>query len=400
MYNQLEGIRVVELASWVFMPAAGAVLADWGADVVKLEDRVSGDPLRGLTNSTTSTSGFNSTMAQLNRGKRSIGIDVGTPGGREVLYALLRRADVFMTSFRAPARRRLGIEVEDIRAINPKIIYARGTGQGSRGPDADKGGYDLASTWARSGMAYRLSEQGGAPPAMPGSVGDLTSGIAAAGAIAAALFRRERTGDPSTVEVSLYGMGMWIMSQSLTAAQFQEVAPVTPRDDVLNPLVNSYRTKDGRWLFLVLLQGDRFWADLCGRMNRGDLLLDRRFDTAEARQSNVKDCIRVLDEVFATRTLDEWRSALADFDGVWCPVLSPSEVTLDPQVEANGYFPPIESTENAPARLVASPMQFNDQAIGRLRPAPELGEHTELVLLELGYSWDDISTMKDVKVVL
>ena len=400
MYDILEGVRVVEVAGWVFVPSAGAVLADWGADVIKVEDPLTGDPYRGLSNAFATGDGFNPHTAQVNRGKRSVGVDISSPDGREILDALIRTADVFMTSFRAPARQHLRIEVDDVRAVNPDIIYARGSGQGSLGPDADKGGYDLASTWARSGMADRLQLPDGAPANMPGSIGDLTSGVAAAGAIAAALFRRERSGVAPTVEVSLYGMGIWIMCQSIVSSQFGEIPPMTFREDAWNPLVNCFRTEDDRWIYFVLMQADRFWADLCHRMKRADLITDARFVDDQQRHENSRECVRVLDEIFATRTLDEWSTALETFDGVWCPVQSPSEVPFDPQVVANGYFPAVDGDRDPSAHLVASPMQFNDRPIGTLQPEPEHGQDTELILLELGFTWDEIARLKEAHAII
>jgi crotonobetainyl-CoA:carnitine CoA-transferase CaiB-like acyl-CoA transferase len=402
VYDVFEGVRVVEVASWVFMPAAGAIFADWGADVIKVEDPETSDPMRGLSNAMSSSSGFDPNISLVNRGKRSMGINIGSPEGRELLYELIRTADVFMTSYRSSARKHLGIEVSDIRAVNPNIVYARGTGQGSLGPDAHKGGYDLASTWARSGIAHRLTSPGGPPPPMPASIGDLTSAVSLAGAIAAALFRRERTGIAPTVEVSLYGMGMWIMSQSITAAHLGMSSGMGNREESHNPLVNCYETKDGRWIYFVLMQADRFWADLCRRLDRPDLIDDPRFSKADQRGQNSLACVHVLDEIFGSRTLEEWSAALDSFDGVWCPVRSTLEVTQDPQVYANGYFPEVEiaTQDGSSPRLVASPMQFDDRQLGTLRPAPDHGADTESILLELGHSWEDIIRLKDGKAIL
>ena len=217
MYDILKGVRVVEVSSWLFVPTAGAVLADWGADVVKIEHPIMGDPIRGLTNAEASGALMNPNTELPNRGKRSVGVDVGTDRGKEILYTLVESADVFLTNFLPDARKRLAIDVEDIQARNPRIVYALGTGQGSLGPEAEDGGFDLASAWARGGAAFQMTPTGGEPPNQPGSFGDLSGGMNLAGAVAAALYRRERDGHAPVVEVSLYATGMWWMAQAITA---------------------------------------------------------------------------------------------------------------------------------------------------------------------------------------
>jgi len=266
----LKGIRVVEVAQWWFVPAAGAILADWGADVIKIEHPVSGDPQRGLVTSglIPSTGGVNFMIEQPNRGKRSIGIDLAHPRGRELLYRLVETADVFLTNFLPAARRRLQIEADDLRRINPKLIYVRGHGQGAEGPDREKGGYDAASFWCRGGICHALSSADAAAPVMQrAAFGDSTGGMGLAGGIAASLFHRERTGEAAVVDLSLLGTAMWIMAPDIIATKLiGGEFPQFDRTQAPNPIVNSYRTKDKRWLFLNMLQPDRFWPDLCRRL--------------------------------------------------------------------------------------------------------------------------------------
>lgn len=400
MYDILQGVRVVEVSSWLFLPAAGAVLADWGADVVKVEDPVTGDPQRGLASFLTTPSGFNPVTSMPNRGKRSVGIDIANVEGREILLDLVREADVFTTNFMPGSRERLGIDAESLRSVNPRLIYCLGTGQGSRGPDANNGGFDLASTWARAGIAARMTPDGGVPPMMPGSVGDLMGGITAAGAVAAALFARERDGRGRDVEVSLFAVGMWMMSQSITAAPFGLSLPLGDRTTPPNPIVNCYRTLDDRWIWLVMMQADRFWGPLCERLGRPDLVADERFVDMASRAANLGECIQELDATFAARDLGQWLEILEGFDGVWAPVRSVDEVVSDPQTLANGYFTEIIDDGDEVHRVVASPAQFDGQVLGPLNREPGHGEHTEAVLLELGLSWDRIAELKDRKAVL
>lgn len=394
----LAGIRVVEVAQWWFVPAAAGVLADWGADVLKVEHPVSGDPQRGLMTSglIPNTGGVNFMVEQPNRGKRSVGIDLNQAAGLEVLYRLVETADVFLTNFLPAARRRLKIELEDIRKINPRIIYVRGHGQGARGPDMEKGGYDAASFWCRGSICNALTAPDAATPTMQrAAFGDSIGGVALAGGIAAALFRRERTGEPSVVDLSLLGTAMWIMAPDIIATKLLGGAmPQFTRADAPNPIVNSYRTKDGRWLFLNMLQPDRFWPDLCRRLGRAELIDDERFKDGMSRFQNRSECVRLLDEIFASRTLDEWRSALADAEGVWAPMQTALELHDDPQAQANDYLLQVARGDGSSFTLVANPVQF-DETAPTLRPAPDLGQHTEEVLLSLGMSWEDLAAYKE-----
>ena len=394
----LAGVRIIEVAQWWFVPAAGAVLADWGADVLKIEHPVTGDPQRGLMTSglIPSTGGINFMVEQPNRGKRSVGIDLAHPKGLELLHRLVRTADVFLTNFLPAARRRLRIDLEDIRRVNPKIIYVRGHGHGVRGPDNEKGGYDAASFWCRGGIGQALT-----PPTAPAPImqraafGDSTGALAIAGGVAAALFRRERGGEPPVVDISLLGTAMWIMAPDIIATKLLGFdLPAMDRGHAPNPIVNSYRTKDGRWLFLNMLQPDRYWPDLCRRLGRPDLIEDARFADGKARFENREECVRQLDAVFAERTLVEWREVLADAEGVWAPMQTARELYEDAQAQANGYFAPIDRGDGTSFNLVANPVQFNEHS-PPLKPAPDHGQHTEEVLLEMGLSWEEIGGYKE-----
>jgi crotonobetainyl-CoA:carnitine CoA-transferase CaiB-like acyl-CoA transferase len=398
MDQVLAGVRIIEVAQWWFVPAAGAVLADWGADVVKVEHPVSGDPQRGLITSglVPSTGGVNFMIEQPNRGKRSVGIDLAHPGGLALLHRLVETADVFLTNFLPAARHRLRIDVEDIRRVNPEVIYVRGHGHGARGPDLEKGGYDAASFWCRGGIANALTPPGADAPVMQrAAFGDSAGAMTVAGGIAAALFHRERTGVASVVDVSLLGTAMWIMAPDIVASKLLGIdLPSGDRTQAPNPVVNSYRAKDGRWLFLNMLQADRFWADFCTHVERPDMIADPRFADGAARFQNRVECVRELDAVFARRTLAEWRERLATVEGVWAPMQSARELPDDPQVRANGYLADVDAGGGKVFTLVASPVQFDERS-PTLTPAPDLGQHTEEVLLELGITWEELAAYKE-----
>jgi crotonobetainyl-CoA:carnitine CoA-transferase CaiB-like acyl-CoA transferase len=404
----LRGIRVLEVAQWWFVPSAGAILGDWGADVIKIEHPETGDPQRGLvTSGLVPKGGFNFMWEQPNRGKKSVAIDIRKPGGRDLLYKLAETSDVFLTSFLPEARRKLEIDVEHIRRVNPRIVYARGTGQGVRGPDAERGGYDGASYWARGGIAMALTGAGSeGPPVMQRpAFGDSIGGLTVAAGIAGALFKRERTGEPSVVDISLLGAAMWnisadvTMAKALAAIGLDKGMPKMDRRMSPNPIVNAYRTGDGRWIMLIMLQSDRDWPDLCRHLDRQDLIDDPRFATSALRAENKGECVDELDRIFATRTLEEWKTALATTDGVWAPIQNPGELYVDPQVLANGYLPEVELGSGETCQLVASPVQFDEQA-PTLRHAPECGQDTETVLLDLGLAWDEIARHKESGAIL
>ena len=404
MKDVLAGIRVVEVAAWTFVPISGAVLAEWGADVIKIEDPAKGDPQRGLISSglMPGGSGVNFMFEVPNRGKRSVGLDLSTDGGRELLYRLVETADVFVTNHLPDVRTRLGIDVEHIRARKPDIIYVRGSGQGARGPEKNRGGFDAASYWARAGLAMAFKDPAAEWPVdQRPAFGDVLGGLTIAGGIAAALVRRGRTGQPSVVDVSLLGMGLWALAPDVTMAKLFEGAdlPKFDRDSIPNPLVGTYPTKDGRFVTLVLLQADRFWPDLCAHLERPDLRDDPRFKDAPARFQHRRECIQILREIFRTRTYEEWRERLQTLKGVWAPLQTPLEVHGDPQVAANGYLEAITASSGAEFVLPANPVQF-DETPPAVRRAPDHGEHTDEVLLELGLSYDEIIEHKAAGAVL
>jgi crotonobetainyl-CoA:carnitine CoA-transferase CaiB-like acyl-CoA transferase len=395
----MEGVRVIELAIYAFGPAAGAVLADWGADVVKVEHPQSGDPLRGLVayGVKPGEGGVNYLWEVLNRGKRSIGIDVATDDGRELLLSLCEGADVFITNFLGPARQRLGIDADAVMARNPRIIYGRATGHGPKGPDADKGGYDGVSFWARSGVSIAAMDSDNQYPVpLPGpAFGDIQSGAHLAGGIAAALFQRERTGKGAIVDVSLYGSGLWALQPTIAGAHAsgqERLAPLDRRHPA-NPLWNVYRTRDDRFLALSMLEGDRYWPAFCETVGRPELIADERFLTAEAREANNEACVEVLDELFSAHTLPEWKEILGRQEGPWSVTQTPRDAIDDPQAAANNFVQWVKYDNGATLPLVHAPAQIDGQP-AVLGAAPGHGTDTDEVLLQAGLTWDDLIRLK------
>ena len=402
MAGPLDGIRIIEVASWMFVPSGGSVLVDWGADVIKIEHPVTGDPQRGLITSGLvpfGAGGVNFMIEQPNRGKRSVGLDLSHPDGREALLRLVETADVFLTNFMPPVRRKLRIDTEDLRARNPNIIVARGSGAGPKGPEAEKGGYDGASFWARGGLGAVMPErEGGWPASQPSpAFGDVMGGLATAGAIAAALVQRERTGAASVVDVSLLSTAMWQISPLVVAAKlfgFGRLPGGGGRPMSGNPGVGTYRTADDRFISLILLQSDKHWVDFVDRLGVPDMAIDPRFADSAARAENAAECVARLDEAFGAHPLSHWREVLDTFEGVWSPFQTLDELYDDVQVQANGYLPTMTAGNGDEVALVASPAQFDEKPVEVTR-APEHGEHTELVLLEAGYDWDELTALKE-----
>lgn len=402
MVSVLNGVRVLEVAQFALAPSAAAILSDWGAEVVKVEHAEHGDFMRGLSGwgVPADVDGINFLWDTYNRGKRSVGVDLNLDAGRGVVLELARRADVFITNYLPSARAKLGIDVEDIRAANPDIVYGRGSAHGPKGSEADLGGFE-SIYWLRTGAASAATGAGGELVTIPApGFGDGQTGLAFAGGLAAALFHRERTGEALVVDVSLLSSGIWAMQAGLVGANLTGRDELVPADryEQANPVGIHYETGDRRFIKLVMLHSDRYWPGFCEAIGRKDLLDDPRFADAGARAANRRACVEELSAEFAKRPLSEWVEILGRQRGQWTVVQNVSELNDDRQALENGYLQDVDWGAGRTVKLAPAPVQFDEQS-ALLKRAPEFGEHTEEVLLELGYGWDEIGALKKIGAV-
>jgi crotonobetainyl-CoA:carnitine CoA-transferase CaiB-like acyl-CoA transferase len=403
MDGAFAGVRVVELAQFVFVPAAGALLADQGAEVIHIEPPGRGDPYRTLRIADGRiTKSANLSMEQNNRGKKSVAIDLKTAAGREVFLKLIETADVFLTSLRPKAIEALGFGVEALRARNPKLIYVRGNGVGFKGEEIDKAGYDASAFWARGGFAHVLNAPGAQRPLLPRpALGDHASAVAVAYGIAGALFKRANTGEPSVVDISLLASAMWILSADVvltqTAAPEQMVGAAR---EARMPLTRAYRTRDGRFIQLMFLDPERYWERLCRTVGRPELIDDARFATAAARVEHGGELIEELDAAFAARDWAEWRPIFEAWDAPWELVKTMHEVAADPQAAANGYLFDVEVADGTKIKLATGPVGFDGRAApAEPRRAPHLGEHTDEILGGIGLAGAELERLRAEAVI-
>ena len=383
MAGPVEGIKVVELGVWVAGPAAAGILADWGADVIKIEPPT-GDPGRMFGRMLGCDLGVNPPFEMDNRSKRSIVLDLTTEAGRDTAFELLSGADVFLTNVRPGALRRLGLDFESVSARNSRLVYGLITGYGESGPDADRAAYDVAAFWSRAGVAHLLTRPGDTPPFQRGGMGDHSAGMTLAAAVCAALLARERTGSGQLVTTSLYRQGAYIVSFDLNTYLLtgQQIA-IGQRESMGNPCMNNYTAGDRRRFWIVGLEADRHWPALCRAVGRPEWCDDPRFCNARARAANAVQLIAELDEIFATRPLDEWAQIFAgEPDFFWSPVNTLEDVVADEQFHAAGGIVDVPDEESSVA-MVATPADFHGTPWAPRWVAPQLGQHTDEVVGEL-----------------
>jgi crotonobetainyl-CoA:carnitine CoA-transferase CaiB-like acyl-CoA transferase len=406
--NILDGIKVIDVTAWAFVPSAAGVLAHWGADVVKVESPSAPDPMRrGNLEPGRSDAGFK----HYSRGKKSVAINLATPEGQDLLYRLVADADVFLTSYLPGTRTKLKIDVEDIRAVNPNIIYARGSGYGPKGPEAGRPGYDGISWWYRGSLAHSAMVAADIewPPGMVGH-GDGISGLVFAGGICAALLQRERTGVASVVDSSLMGTAVWFQGMALLRTQAgqepqREFAPAKRPPSrggfpgVSPALMAVYQTKDYRFLSLLFLgDADRDYVDLCEHLERPDLATDSRFVHSSERIANSDELLAILEEIFASKTLVEWREILVTAKGAWCAANTPEDLFDDPQTLANGFVRYVDYPGGG-VKLPIPPILFDEEG-GDPPVAPDFAQHSDEVLSGLGCSAEEIATLRASGIVV
>jgi crotonobetainyl-CoA:carnitine CoA-transferase CaiB-like acyl-CoA transferase len=395
----MQDVRILEVAEHTFVPAASALLADWGAEVVKIEHVERGDAMRGLASSGVVDLGtsVHVLLEHSNRGKQSLGLDLTSDEGLDILYRLAATCDVFLTNKLPSVRTKLKIDIDDIRAHNPDIVYVRGHGQGERGPEADRGSYDSLAYWCRAGIAMgvKQADYDYVPPPPAPAFGDSIGAMTIAGGIMGALFHRERTGEATTVDVSLLGTGMWSMGAALALSLQHGVGWAPPPRDVPrgNPIVGNYETKDGKFLSLCCLQAGKYWPEVCKVVGRPELATDERFADAQAINENTAAATELLRAAFAEHTAEEWRERFAGFSGQWTMVQDTLEAAADPQAVANGYVQECETADGVRFKLAAAPVEYDGEP-PKPKRAPEFNEHGDAILGGLGLDMDTILDLK------
>jgi crotonobetainyl-CoA:carnitine CoA-transferase CaiB-like acyl-CoA transferase len=400
MSGILEGIKVLSMGQVVAIPSASAVLADWGAEVIKLEP-LRGEQSRGLAKVHGSDNvKINWIIQVLNRNQKGLAVDLKQPAGRQAVHRLIEKCDVFISNYEISAIQSLQLDYGTLSAINPRLVYGVISGYGPVGPDKEERGYDFSAGWARSGMMYLIGEEGNAPvPPRPGMI-DSISGSHLVSAVLAALLHREKTGKGEQIDVSLYHAAVWTLSLDLQNALSGGVPQKFNHAHANNPLWNNYRTKDNRWFWMAMLQPDPTWPDFCLALERPEWRSDPRFDTLENRTIHSEELVRLIDEIMSTRTMADWEKRLRAFKVIYGRVQSPAEVAIDPQAIANNFFAPVEIPGAGLQRMVTTPVDFHQHPATIRSSAPEVGQHTEEILLDLGYTWEEISALKENRVIL
>lgn len=398
----LEGLRVVDIASFIAAPAAATILGDFGADVVKVEPPHTGDGYRALSRFPPNprVEGVNYPWQLDNRNKRSIALNLKSPGAKPVLERLVKWADVLITNFPPRVRAKLGLDYDDLAPLNPRLIYGDLTGFGEEGPDAHLPGFDMTAYWARSGLMDYTRQRDAAPVTNAFGSGDHPAAVTLYAGIMTALYRREKTGEGARVTASLIAEGAWAAGMWVQAALVGGKAPgPADRTDPPNALANVYRTADDRWLLLAFANEDKQVPLFLQAIGKPEAAQNPDYADTPSRRAHAAEIAALLDKTFATRTLAEWREVL-DAAGLTYGVAQTfDEFAHDPQLTANGILVPIEDGSAEPHLTVDSPVRLDQERKVPPRPAPDLGEHTDAVLRELGYDDAAITELRGAEVV-
>jgi crotonobetainyl-CoA:carnitine CoA-transferase CaiB-like acyl-CoA transferase len=406
MTQVMKGVRVLEVAQFTFVPAAGAILAEWGADIIKVEHPVRGDTQRGFLNMAGVKLDPNrhTLMEHPNRGKRSVGIDLAKTEGQQLLYEMAKTADVFLTNYLPSVRQKNRFDVEHIRAANPKIIYARGSAYGDKGTERNVGGFDSTAFWSRSGIAHALT-----PPELPGPLsqgipafGDSIGGMFIAGGIAGALFHRSQTGEPVELDVSLLSTAWWAsganLAQVMETGIFSRNSLPTTGGNPKNPFQGNFRTLDGETINLCILVPGPVIRDTFEHLGLADAADDPRFGDLAGLIANASEVGSMIERAIGSRPFAYWRQHLKSMKGQWAPIQSLADLVTDEQALANDMIVEVEMDDGKPLRLVRGPIQFDHTPV-KIRRAPQAWEHTETFLMEIGIEWDQIETLKKSGVI-
>jgi len=335
----------------------------------------------------------------INRNKRSVTLDISKESGRKIIHKMLETADVFLHNFRQREIEKFGLEYESLSQRNPGLVYASLTGYGRNGPDRDLPAFEGSAYFARSGMLHAIQSPGQPPMLHPLCLGDYPTGMCLAYGIMTALLIREKTGVGQEVDASLFNTGVFAISADINASLITgQDRQALDRKDVTNAVGNSYQTKDGRWFRLVMSQPDPYWSRLCQAIEREDLIDDPRFSEFQPRLDNFRELFKIMEEAFLSKTLDEWKVRLDKAGLPWAPVQSLPDVCNDPQARANDFFTTLDHPEYGRIELVANPIKLG-KTKPAMRPAPQFGQHTEEVLLEYGYTWEDIAQFKQEGII-
>tara|TARA_R110000824_G_scaffold118105_1_gene270293 strand:- start:13045 stop:14283 length:1239 start_codon:yes stop_codon:yes gene_type:complete len=399
--KMLEGIKVIEMATYIAAPGAGGILADWGAEVIKIEP-LNGCPMRYTMANMGADHLKGSPIFDMdNRGKKGIAINTATPEGVEAVKRLVKDADVFITNVRPGGLERAGLDYESLKAVNPRLVYASVTGYGLEGDERDRPGFDIAAFYARSGIGWLQTVKGAEPTTLRTGIGDHTTSMATVSGILAAIVERQKTGTGRLVEASLIRAGIYAASSD-TAVQLKygKLGSTKPRHESVAPLNNFFRAKGETWFVVVPRQGSVDWTAICKVIGQPELEHDERFNNPKGRRANAAQLVDILDAAFEQHDLDYWKEKLDAADMIWAPLMRPGDVAKDPQAIASGAYVNVpENGGDGTFLAPASPIRFPGADDGPKGPSPELGEHTLAVLKKHGYSDAEIEALKASKTI-